>query len=189
MHASPRPDVLRGWQWWRWFLNERKRGNYLDRTLQLRCEGHLGNRLATGTRLAIDRGTIIWLGNNDGHLGSIEIEENVYIGPWSYLGSLHHLKIGKGTLIGAGAYIITANHRYARVGKSLASQGYFGGNVSIGRNVWIGAHVVILPSLEIGDGAVIAAGAVVRETVPEGELWGGVPAKCIKKLEGGHVET
>lgn len=47
--------------------------------------------------------------------------------------------------------------------------------------VWIGARVVVLRGVRIGRGAVIAAGAVVATDVPGGEIWGGVPARFIRR--------
>lgn len=52
--------------------------------------------------------------------------------------------------------------------------------VYIGNDVWIGANVSILPGLRIGDGAVLAAGAVVTKDVEPYAIVGGVPAKLIK---------
>ncbi|MEO7067511.1 MAG: DapH/DapD/GlmU-related protein [Rhodanobacter sp.] len=49
----------------------------------------------------------------------------------------------------------------------------------IGDGVWIGAHAVILRGVQIGDCAVVAAGAVVTRNVPAREIWGGVPARRI----------
>jgi acetyltransferase-like isoleucine patch superfamily enzyme len=51
--------------------------------------------------------------------------------------------------------------------------------------VWIGANATICPGVNIGDGAVIAAGAVVTENVPENTVYGGVPAKFIKIIKEG----
>lgn len=51
--------------------------------------------------------------------------------------------------------------------------------VKIGNDVWIGSNAVILQGCCVGDGAVIAAGAVVTKDVPPFSIWGGVPAKCI----------
>jgi acetyltransferase-like isoleucine patch superfamily enzyme len=62
----------------------------------------------------------------------------------------------------------------------VSEQGYAGDRIEIGNNVWIGAHVVILPGVRIGNGAVIGASSVVRTSVPKGEVWAGVPAKFIK---------
>jgi acetyltransferase-like isoleucine patch superfamily enzyme len=60
--------------------------------------------------------------------------------------------------------------------------------VLIGNNVWAGARCVFLPGTVIGDDAVIAAGSVVRGTVPAGEVWGGIPARKIRTIEGPQSE-
>lgn len=55
-------------------------------------------------------------------------------------------------------------------------------HIDIGNDVWIGDNVTILPSCTaIGNGAVVAAGAVVSKNIPPYEIWGGVPARCIKR--------
>ena len=53
-------------------------------------------------------------------------------------------------------------------------------SVTIGNDVWIGVNVVILPGVRVGDGAVLAAGAVVTKDVPAYAIVGGVPAKVIR---------
>lgn len=53
--------------------------------------------------------------------------------------------------------------------------------IHIGNHVWIGAKAAILKGVTIGDGAIVAAGAVVTKDVPQGALVGGVPAKIIKE--------
>ena len=57
--------------------------------------------------------------------------------------------------------------------------------VHIGNNVTIGAHSVLLAGVTVGDGALVATGAVVKKgtQIAPGEIWGGVPAKCIKSNE------
>lgn len=52
--------------------------------------------------------------------------------------------------------------------------------IKIGNDVWIGANTVILPGVEIGDGVIVAAGAVVTKDIPPYAIVGGVPAKIIK---------
>lgn len=52
--------------------------------------------------------------------------------------------------------------------------------VTIGNHVWIGTGAIVLQGVNIGDGAVVAAGAVVTKDIPPYEVWGGVPAKFIR---------
>lgn len=52
--------------------------------------------------------------------------------------------------------------------------------ITIGNDVWIGARAIILPGVTIGDGAVVAAGAIVTKDIPPYAIVGGVPAKIIK---------
>lgn len=52
--------------------------------------------------------------------------------------------------------------------------------VNIGHDVWIGARAIIMDGVNVGNGAVIAAGAVVTKDVPDYAVVGGVPAKIIK---------
>lgn len=53
--------------------------------------------------------------------------------------------------------------------------------INIGSDVWIGTKVIILDGVNIGNGAIIAAGAVVTKNVPAYTIVGGVPAKFIKE--------
>lgn len=54
------------------------------------------------------------------------------------------------------------------------------GMTEIGNDVWIGDHVVIMSGVKIGDGAIVAAGAVVTKDVPPYAIVGGIPARVIK---------
>lgn len=54
------------------------------------------------------------------------------------------------------------------------------GDTVIGNDVWIGEKSIILPGVEIGDGAIIAAGSVVTKNVEPYSIVGGIPAKLIK---------
>jgi len=89
------------------------------------------------------------------------------------------VSIGRGVLIAPGVYITDHNHSVA-IGTPMFEQPCSASAVIIGDDVWIGARAVILPGVEIGDGAVIAAGAVVTKHVPPMAIVGGVPARVIR---------
>ena len=55
--------------------------------------------------------------------------------------------------------------------------------IVLGRNVWVGSNSTILQGVTIGDGAIIAAGAVVTKDVPANTVVGGVPARHIRNIE------
>jgi acetyltransferase-like isoleucine patch superfamily enzyme len=57
------------------------------------------------------------------------------------------------------------------------------GRAVIGNHVWLAANCIVLQGVTVGDHVVIAAGAVVTSDVPAGEIWGGIPARFLKKRE------
>ena len=77
--------------------------------------------------------------------------------------------------------LVIVDHDH-KLGANGVESGLVAKGVKIGNNVWCGASVTILKGVNIGDGAVVAAGAVVTCDIPPREVWGGVPAKLIKKL-------
>lgn len=87
------------------------------------------------------------------------------------------IEIGEDTQIGPDTIITTTDHDYHR---NLETR--FKG-VVIGRGVWIGANVTILPGVEIGDFAVIGAGSVVNRKIPPRAMALGVPARVVMRLD------
>lgn len=93
------------------------------------------------------------------------------------------VEIGDRTLVGYGTYILSTNHRIPPVGYLFPISGNEGKAVVIENDVWIGARCVICAGARIGEGAVVAAGAVVTHDVPRNAVVGGVPAKLIRFRE------
>lgn len=94
------------------------------------------------------------------------------------------ITIGNDVLMAPEVIIRTKNHRYKKKNATIHRQGVDEEiPVVIGNDVWIGSRVMIMPGVHVGDGAVLAAGAVVTKDVPEYSVVGGVPAHVI-----GHRE-
>jgi acetyltransferase-like isoleucine patch superfamily enzyme len=176
---SPNSDLLRGWRRWRWLVQQRRQGRMVEPSVQVRMDvTRIDECLKLGRGAHLEHGVIIWIDNDSKATGAIHVAERVYVGPYTYLGTAaHRLEIGEDTMIGGHCYIITVNHVTSRTDIPYARQGYTGADVVIGKNVWLGCHVTVLPGVKIGDNAIIGAGAVVTKNVPSGETWGGVPAK------------
>ena len=103
----------------------------------------------------------------------------IYIGPNSWFILRGKLRIEDGTIIGPRLKVHTSNHNYE--GNMIPySSDYIVKDVHIGKNVWIGADVTILPGINIGDGAVIAACTCVVKDVPPFAVVGGNPSKILK---------
>ncbi len=86
------------------------------------------------------------------------------------------ITIGDGTLIGHGCTLTTLNHSVdpARRGDMVPA------GVTIGRDVWFGASVTVVPGVTVGDGAIVGAGSVVTKDVPAHTIVAGVPARVIR---------
>lgn len=101
-------------------------------------------------------------------LRGVKVGERVWISQYVYLDEIHPeaISIGNNSSIGLRTSIIA--HLYWGPRKSPEHAG----PVCIGNDVFIGPHCVVLPNVTIGDGAVIPAGTVVSQNVPEGTVWG-----------------
>lgn len=98
--------------------------------------------------------------------------------------------IGSYVMMGEDCTVITRNHCCDRTDIPMMEQGFEEERpVFIGNDVWIGDRVIILPGVHIGDGAVIAAGAVVTKDVPPCAIVGGVPARVLKYRGEKNEET
>ena len=108
----------------------------------------------------------------------IHIGSNVSIGPGVLLDGRKGLEIGNSAVIAYDAIIWTLNHDYNDV--HFAGKG---APVKIGSYAWVCSRSVILPGITVGEGAVVATGAVVTKDVPPYTIVGGIPAKIIGTRE------
>ena len=110
---------------------------------------------------------------------NIHIGKNVFINCCCHFQDQGGIYIGDGALIGSHVVLATINHAQnpTQRADNLPAP------IHIGKNVWIGSQATVLPGVSIGDGAIVAAGAVVTKDVPENTVVGGVPAKIIKEID------
>ena len=111
----------------------------------------------------------------------LEIGDETYIGPHSYLGAGGGLKIGKNVLFGAYVQCLAENHHFEDPRRSIGEQGVSRKGIEIGDDVWIGNHAIILDGVHIGSGSIIGAGSVVTHDVPSRTIVAGNPARVIRQ--------
>lgn len=112
-------------------------------------------------------------GGKNLHIGS-----GVYINFGLSLVDNGNIYIGDNTFIGPNVNILTLNHAVNPNERALG--GIEIKDVIIGKNVWIGAGVIIFPGVTIGDNSVIGAGSIVTKDIPSNVLAYGNPCKVIK---------
>lgn len=171
------------------------RGVVLGRGLALRHP----RRISLGDRVMIDedcvldaRGAADGIAIGDGALVSrgtilcckeapITVGARANFGWRCVVSSVGGVEIADEALFAGGCYLGGGRYHLGDREGSIAAQGsYSKGPVRIGRGAWIGAHAVVLDGVSVGEGAVVAAGAVVTEDAPPFTIVGGVPARVIR---------
>jgi acetyltransferase-like isoleucine patch superfamily enzyme len=111
----------------------------------------------------------------------LRLGDRCVIGRGSHIVAHQSIEIGDDVFTGPYVYITDQNHSYADVDVPVGRQWPVNSSVRIGAGSWLGTGAVILPGANIGRNVVVAAGAVVRGTVPDYAVIGGVPAKVIRE--------
>ena len=112
--------------------------------------------------------------------------KDIVIGNNSQLGENsrvpHNLIVGNDVMMGLEVLILGVKHKYKNSNLSPIDQGYEKVDpVVIKDSAWIGARVIILPGIKVGENSIIGAGSVVTKDVEKNTIVGGVPAVLIKK--------
>lgn len=120
--------------------------------------------------------------------GRVVIGKNVWksfaVSGGCYIQGINGIIIGDDTFFAPGVKIISANHVPGRRDEWIKCK-----PIEIGKHVWIGANVTILPGITIGDYAVIGANAVVTSDIPSYSVAVGVPAKVIRTMQKNDFEN
>jgi acetyltransferase-like isoleucine patch superfamily enzyme len=123
--------------------------------------------------------------NSDIHYWNVSVGDDVYIGPFAcFICGIAGIEIGNKVIMGPNVTIITGEHPIDLRGRYIydikEKQPQEDVRVKINDDVCLGAGATILKGVEIGRGAVVAAGSVVKKDVLPYAIVGGIPAKLIK---------
>lgn len=142
--------------------------------LDAKGESNAGIRIGDG--VVIGRQTALHCKNGD-----IVIGDEVNIGYNCEVASSGRVEIGPQVLIAAYTYLVGGGHRFDRTDVPVMEQGRAARGIRIGAGAWIGAHVTVLDGVTIGRDAVVGAGSVVTQDVPDNTIVVGVPARPLRE--------
>ena len=141
------------------------------------------NGLKLGENVSFGYKTCLRISGSLNKIGNgIIIGNNVGLGTHGYYGcGIGSLEIDDDTIFGNYVSIHPENHIYSDLTVPIRLQGVEScGGVKIGKGCWIGTKATILDGTTLGDGCIVAAGAVVKGVFPDNVIIGGVPAKILK---------
>lgn len=156
----------------------RSRGARIDKTAILQRGSEVlrfPHNVSIGASTVVKKNVQICACNGQ---AQIDIGGRTTIGDYGYIYASEHISIGSNVLIAPFCYLVDGNHGTMRA-QPIRDQELTTSPITIGDDVWLGANVTVLPGIAIARGAIIAAGSVVTKSVPEYEIWGGIPAAKI----------
>ncbi|MCD0486866.1 acyltransferase [Pedobacter sp. MC2016-14] len=112
----------------------------------------------------------------------IAIGDRVFIGRHCEFNASTRIIVGNDCKIASNTTFVDSGHGILKSAR-INEQELIAEDIIVGNDVWIGTNCVILKGVRIGDGCVIAAGAVVNKSIPDYQVWGGVPAKFLKNRD------
>jgi acetyltransferase-like isoleucine patch superfamily enzyme len=150
------------------------RGLFVPRTIEIR--GNDDGCILVGDNVTIDAGARLQVANK----ATMTVGDQVGIGPYNIFNAFADLAIGDDTMFAPFVNINCADHGMDRDAPMREQYGSYG-PVSIGKDCWLGSMVVVTRGVTIGDGAVIGAGSVVTQDIPEYTIAAGAPCCAIKE--------
>jgi len=175
----------------RWRMEKKKlyscgKGSFFS--YNFRIKGHA--MISVGERTIISNNcNIAYYGEIPGKIlqPAISIGNDVTITPGCFVSCCNQVVLGDGTLLGENCFISDNFHGEIspHILDTIPNRRplYSKGPVFIGKNVWLGRNVCVMPGVKIGDYAVVGANSVVTKDIPAKAVVGGVPAKIIRVLE------
>jgi acetyltransferase-like isoleucine patch superfamily enzyme len=109
---------------------------------------------------------------------TLRIGDRVFIGRGCEFNIRYGLTVGNDALIASGCVFIDHDHGRDAMTNKINSD-CPGSPISVGEGAWIGAGAIVLKNVAIGKHAIIGAGSVVTRSVPDFQIWAGVPAKKV----------
>lgn len=128
--------------------------------------------ITLGNRVSVQENSLI-----NANRGHVVIGDNSWLGPGTIVYGNGGVDIGSDVMVASHCAINTVSHNFSNIDIPMNDQGTNCDPVVIEDDVWIGTAAVILQGVRIGEGSIIAAGAVVTKSIPPYSIAMGVPAR------------
>jgi acetyltransferase-like isoleucine patch superfamily enzyme len=155
----------------------------IDDNCLVDAKGSSNSGIRIGSGVFIGRNSILSCKNGD-----IDIADGANIGFNCEIFSASRVRIGERALIAAYSYLIGGDHDVRDPSRPVLDQPRKSTGITLGEGSWLGAGVTVLDGVQIGSRAIVGAGAVVREDVPDDATAVGMPARVVsaRVLQGGR---
>lgn len=153
---------------------------FLGRRVEVYARPGYG-RLILGRWVHVGDGTSIRC-----HEGTMRIGDKCVFGRHNTVNGYLDIEIGAATLIADWVYVCDFDHDTRDITRPIKDQGILKSPVRIGPDVWLGVKSSVLRGAQVGAGAVVAAHAVVRGTIPPHAVAAGVPARAVRDRVADH---
>ncbi|RJP26217.1 MAG: hypothetical protein C4536_16105 [Actinobacteria bacterium] len=148
-------------------------GTFIPTPVQIR--GNDRGRIVVGENCSLDTFARLFAAND----ATLLLEDGVAIGPFNIINAFDDCTIRRNSMLGPYVNINCADHGMECGKDPMRFQCGCYGPVVIEEDCWICSHAVILKGVTVGEGAVVAAGAVVNADVPPYAIVAGIPARVV----------
>jgi maltose O-acetyltransferase len=130
---------------------------------------------STGDRLQVEPPFRCDYGSN------VHVGDDVFLNFGCVFLDVCRVTLGDNCMLGPGVHVYTATHPLDPAERASGLE--YGKPVELGGDVWVGGRAVFTPGVAVGDNAVVGAGAVVTDDVPDGVVVAGNPARVVRELD------
>jgi acetyltransferase-like isoleucine patch superfamily enzyme len=146
----------------------------IDDNCLIDAKGDANRGITIGNGVFIGRNTILSCKNGD-----ISVGDGANIGFNCEVFSASDVTIGRDTLLAAYCYVIGGDHDFSDPSRAVLEQSRKSSGVHVGAGAWLGAGAKLLDGVIVGDRAIVGAAALVRDSIPEGAIAVGIPARIV----------
>ena len=156
----------------------------IDDLVVLDAKGESNHGIDIGRGVFLGRGTILSCKDGDIVLG-----DHSNLGFHCEVFSGSRVTVGRHGLFAAYVYLVGGGHEFENADVAVIDQERSSRGITLGDNVWLGTGAKVLDGVSLGHDVVVGANGVVTSDLPDGAIAAGVPARVLRRREGGASQS